>query len=135
MARLIDSSVFIELERRRQSIHVLDTILHGEPIALASITVSELLVGAYRSEEGRHQERQLAFVEALLREVPVLAFDLDTARAHAQLVAGLAAIGRPIGANDLLIAATALTRGYSVLTHNVRHFERVPGLIVHPADL
>ena len=131
MARLIDSSVFISLERRQESISVLDMILHGEPFALASITASELLVGVYRSDVGRHRERQLDFVETLLSQVPVLAFDLDTARTHAQLANGLAAIGQSIGANDLLIAATALTRGYSVLTQNLRHFERVPGLVVN----
>lgn len=130
MARLIDSSVFIDLERRGESIGKLDTILHGEPFALASITASELLVGVYRSDVDRHRERQLDFVETLLGQVPVLGFDLDTARTHAQLAAGMAATGQSIGANDLLIAATALTRGYSVLTHNLRHFQRVPGLVV-----
>lgn len=131
MARLIDTSVFIDLVRRGESIRALDTIVQGEPIALASITASELLVGVHRSDPGRHRERQLDYVETLLREFPVLAFDLDTARTHAQLSNGLAAIGQPIGANDLLIAATALTRGFSVLTHNLRHFERVPGLVVN----
>jgi tRNA(fMet)-specific endonuclease VapC len=131
MARLIDTSVFIDLARRGESVRVLDTILQGEPFALASITASELLVGVYRSAPGHHRERQLDYVETLLREVPALAFDLDIARTHAQLANGLAAIGQSIGANDLLIAATALTRGYSVLTHNLRHFERVPGLVVN----
>ena len=131
MARLIDTSVFIDLGRRGESIRVLDANLQGEPFALASITASELLVGVYRSNPGRNRERQFDFVETLLRDAPVLAFDLDIARTHAQLVAGLAATGQMIGANDLLIAATALTRGYSVLTHNLRHFERVPGLVVN----
>ena len=131
MARLIDTSVFIDLARRGESVRVLDTILQGEPFALASITASEMLVGVYRSAPGRHRARQLDYVETLLREVPVLAFDLGTARTHAQLANGLAAIGQSIGANDLLIAVTALTRGYSVLTHNLRHFERVPGLVVN----
>jgi predicted nucleic acid-binding protein len=131
MARLIDTSVFIHLLRRGDSIRVLDANLQGEPFALASITASELLVGVYRSDPGRHRERQLNFVETLLRDAPVLAFDLDIARTHAQLAAGLAATGQSIGSNDLLIAATALTRGYSVLTHNLRHFERVPGLVVN----
>lgn len=131
MARLIDTSVFIDLVRRGESIRVLDVNLQGEPFAIASITASELLVGAYRSIPGRNRERQFDFVETLLRDAPILAFDLAIARTHAQLIAGLAATGQMIGANDLLIAATALNRGYSVLTHNLRHFERVPGLVVN----
>jgi predicted nucleic acid-binding protein len=131
MARLIDTSVFIDLLRRGDSIRVVDANLQGEPFALASITASELLVGVYRTIPGRNRELQLDFVETLLRDAPVLAFDLDIARSHAQFVAGLAATGQMIGANDLLIAATALSRGYSVLTHNLRHFKRVPGLVVN----
>jgi predicted nucleic acid-binding protein len=134
MAGLIDTSTVVDLVRRGESIRVLEMILHGEPFALASITVSELLVGVYRSNQGQRRERQLAYIETLLGEVPVLAFDLDAARTHARLAAELAAIGQPIGANDLLIAATALSRGYSVLTHNLRHFERVPGLGVQRPD-
>jgi len=45
MARLIDTSVFIDLARWGESVRVLDTIFQGEPFALASITASELLVG------------------------------------------------------------------------------------------
>jgi predicted nucleic acid-binding protein len=69
-------------------------------------------------------------VETVLDRVPALPFDMDSARTHARLFAELSAAGQLIGANDLIIAATAVTRGYSVLTHNLRHFERIPGLIV-----
>lgn len=131
MARLIETSVFIDLARWGESARMLDTVLQGEQFALASIPASALLVGVYRLGSGRYREQRHEFVEALLREAPVLAFDLDTSRTHAQLVAGLAATGQVIGSNDLLIAATALSRGYSVLTHNLRHFEWVSGLVVN----
>jgi predicted nucleic acid-binding protein len=52
------------------------------------------------------------------------------ARRHAQLWADLAAVRLPIGVHDSLIAATALTHGYAVLTENPREFQRVPGLVV-----
>lgn len=69
-------------------------------------------------------------MEKVLSRVPILSFDLDVARTHPRLSAELTAAGQPIGPNDLLIAATALTRGYAVLSHNLRHSERVPGLVV-----
>ena len=75
-----------------------------------------------------------AFVELVLTRLPILPFDLQAARIHARIAAEFAAAGQPIGLNDLLIAATALTHGYSVLTENLRDFERVPGLVVQRPD-
>jgi predicted nucleic acid-binding protein len=134
MARLIDSSVFVAMDRRGESLSALESALGGEPFAIASSTASELLFGVLRSALPDQQARWLEFVESVLSQIPVVAFDLEIARAHAQLTADLAGRGQSIGSNDLQIAATALVRGYSVLTHNVRHFERVPGLNISIAN-
>lgn len=134
MVRLIDSSVFVELDRRGESLGALEAAVGDEPFALASITASELLVGVLRSATPRQLARRLEFVESVLSQVPVVAFDLEIARSHAQLTADLAAKGQSIGSNDIQIAATALVRGYVLLTHNVRHFERVPGLRITIAN-
>jgi predicted nucleic acid-binding protein len=134
MARLIDTSVIIDFERRRQPAERIRVLAAGEPVALASITASELLSGIERGDDPEHRQRRLAFVEAVLRIVPVVPFDLQVAREHARLDAHLRAIGRRIGANDLLIAATALTHGMPVLTKNLRDFERVPSLVVQRPD-
>jgi tRNA(fMet)-specific endonuclease VapC len=106
----------------------------GEPLALASITASELLSGIERADSLEHRQRRLAFVETVLSIVPVLPFDLQVAREHARLDAQLRALGQQIGANDLLIAATALSHDMPVLTENLRDFERVPGLVVQRPD-
>jgi predicted nucleic acid-binding protein len=99
-------------------------------MAIAAITASELLVGIHRATSQAHRVRRSAFVEGALAELPVLAFDLDVARVHASLSAGMSASGQVIGSHDLLIAATALANNYDVLTTNVRDFSRVPGLVV-----
>ena len=130
MAQSIDSSIFITLERRGQPLSTLASAAPDEPIALASITASELLAGVHRADSPERRLRREAFVEAILGVVPLLPFDLQLARTHAQLWAHLAVSGQLIGANDLLIAATALSYDYAVLTQNVREFQRVPGLIV-----
>ena len=130
MARLIDTSVIVELERRRAPLSTLAAMLHGEPVAIASITASELLVGAYRAGSEQRRSQRLAFVEAVLREFPVRDFDLAAAREHARISSFLRMSGQSIGAHDLLIAATAMYRNLEVLTENVRHFERVPGIAV-----
>lgn len=101
---------------------------------MASITASELLIGVHRSDSPARRLRREAFVEAILAALPVIAFDLRIARVYAQLSAQLAAAGQPIGAHDLLIAATALADGSAVLTLNMCDFARVPGLVVRQPD-
>ncbi len=134
MAQLIDTSVLVTLERRGWPLSSLAATAPDEPVALASITASELLMGVYRANTPERQVRRRVFVEALLGRLPVLPFDLQVARQHAQLWAELVATGQLVGAHDLLIAATAMAHGYAVLTENAREFHRVPGLIVHQPD-
>lgn len=129
MAVLIDTSVVIALER--QGATLLDLIrLAGEDAALASITASEILAGLYRAKRDDVRRQREPFLEAIIERFPVLSFDLPVARRHARLGADLAAVGQVIGAHDLIIAATAITFDLAVLTHNVRDFQRVPGLVV-----
>jgi tRNA(fMet)-specific endonuclease VapC len=135
MARLIDSSVFIAMERRGDHLEALVPLAGTEPFALASITASELLVGVERSTSKRRQTRRRVFVESVLSQVPIISFDLKIARTHARLYTELAMSGQSIERHDLIIAATALTLGYEVLTYNLRHFERVPGFVVAKPDL
>ena len=130
MAVLIDSSVFIGVERRGFPPEDATALAAGEEAALASVTASELLAGVHRADSPARRPRREAFVEAILELIPVLPFDLRVARTHAQVWTQLTAAGRPIGAHDLLIAATALAHGYAVLTENLRDFQRVPGLVV-----
>ncbi len=131
MALLIDTTVLIELERRKRSAAIdLDVMLGGDA-ALASITASEFLAGAYRSRSAALRHEREDYIEGFLRRYPVLPFGLAEARVHARLWADLTATGQMIGANDLIIAATALAHDFGVLTHNLRDFQRVPHLLVH----
>ncbi len=130
MGVLIDTSVLIEYERGRLN---LEPHLGGhgqEEFFLSMITASELLYGVHRAVEPRIRMKRSAFVEALLERFPLLPVDLATARTHAQVWAELAGAGKMVGPNDLWIAATALAHGLTMVTANVREFERVPGLVV-----
>lgn len=131
MAMIIDSSVFIAMERRGLSTRVIAKIVPPrEGLAMAAISVSEMLFGAYRDPSVERRRHKEAFLDGILEAIPVLSFDLRVARAHARLAIDLANAGQRIGSNDLLIAATALAWGTTVLTDNLREFERVPGLEV-----
>ncbi len=130
MARLIDSSVLITMERRRLPASALRPILGKEDVALAAVTVSELLVGIYRADTPERRQAREIRLDALLEAFPVVAFDLRVARTYGRVLAELMASGQAIEAHDGMIAATALTHGYGILTENARHFTPVPGLNV-----
>ena len=130
MGTLIDTSVLIEAERGRVD---LDDLLarHGSgEAALAAITASEMLYGVHRATTPEHRNHRKAFLESLLAQFAVIAFDLVAARVHARLGAELAASGLRIGANDLLIAATAIATGAQVATRDERSFPLIPGLSI-----
>jgi tRNA(fMet)-specific endonuclease VapC len=125
---LIDSSVFVDLERAGSAPSEAVERLGDEPVCLAAITASELLHGVHRAESAVRRGRRETFVEAILSWVPVLPFDLEAARAHSRVWADLRRRGELIGAHDMLIAATAIARQLRLLTSNLRHFDRIEGL-------
>lgn len=69
-------------------------------------------------------------MEAILAVFPIVPFDLLVARSHARICADMSASGVEMGAHDRLVAASALSLGWSVAAANVRHFTPVPGLTV-----
>ena len=130
MALLVDTSVFVECERSGREASDEIARLFGEADALAAITAAELLVGVLFATPGSRREARRSLVEAVLARTPVIRFDLAMARVHAQLTADLRRAGRPIGTHDIQIAATAIVGRHTVLTANVRDFDRIPGLSV-----
>jgi len=94
----------------------------------SAITVGEMVYGAHRSPTPERWLRQLE--ERLWPNLRVLPFDRPAAEAYGQLRADLERAGTPLSEPDLRIAAIALTHDLTVVTGNVRHFSRVPGLRV-----
>jgi tRNA(fMet)-specific endonuclease VapC len=140
MGTLLDSTVFIDLERavRRLPPATAMTVVSerleeqlgpDEEVGIAAITASELLHGVHRASPA-HRARREAFVEAVLAAFPPLPFGLLAARAHARIWAELATTGLDVGAHDRLVAATAITNGWRVGTANTRHFDGIDGLAI-----
>jgi len=94
-------------------------------LRVSSVTRAELLYGARRSARVAENLRLLTGFFAPLVSLP---FDDACAEEYGALRATLAAAGRPIGPNDLLIAATALAHDLTLVTHNLREFSRIAGL-------
>jgi predicted nucleic acid-binding protein len=94
----------------------------------SAITIGELYQGAYRSAA---RERHLENIEArVLPAVTILPYDVAVAKVFGEIRAALEKKGTRLADADLQIAATALYHGLELVTGNVRHFERVPGLIL-----
>ncbi|MFK5923368.1 MAG: PIN domain-containing protein [Verrucomicrobiota bacterium] len=116
MGLILDSSVLISAERRRFDMpSFIEAEAAMEPVYIAAVTVSELLHGVHRAGEVYRCQRQ-AFVEAVLRNTPILPFDLICAKNHAKLWADLESEERRIGALDMLIAVTCLAFGHRLAT-------------------
>ena len=128
MGALIDASVLIawECNRLDRKNHLADYA--EEDFAISPITASELLHGIHRATTAARRSQREAFVEGLLSRLPVLSFDLIAARIHARLSAELALKGTAVGSHDLIIAATAMGKGYVVATRDERSFPKIPGL-------
>ena len=132
MGVILDTAVLIAAERARFDMPGDLAALGDEPVALAAICASELLHGVERARDPAVRQRQGAFVEGVLANVPVLPFGLADARVHTRVWAALAAADTPVGAHDLLVAATALAAGTAIATRNEAEFRRVPGLALAP---
>jgi len=129
---ILDSSIAIAAERRGDSVQallqrVIDTAGDQEA-ALSTAGIVELVHGIHRANTAERRARREAFVDDLLATVVVYPLTTDIARLAGRLDAEQQSRGIVIPFADLLIGTTALALGYSVLTTNVRHFERIPGL-------
>jgi predicted nucleic acid-binding protein len=128
MAYLFDTDAVSELLRPRPALSYIRwlSIIPREEQFTSAVVVGELFQGAYRSPA---RDRHLANIEnRILPAVTVLVYDTATARVFGQIRAYLEHQGRRLPDSDLQIAATALYHGLIVVTGNVRHFQRVPGI-------
>lgn len=125
MTYLLDTNVFIALIVRDDRAIRRRFRVHRRDVVLSAIVLHELYFGAYDSVR-----RQDALDVIGQTDLPVLDFDAEDARVAAEIRADLKRKGTPIGPYDVLIAGQAKARGLTVVTANVREFERVGGLKV-----
>lgn len=119
-----DTDVLIDFLRGAEpsATWVSDALRGGAPLATTTVTRFELLSGA-------RGKRQRAAVETLLAALPALPLDASGADRAADVRRQLGSGGEGIGMADSLIAGIVLSHGGRLLTRNLRHFARVPGLL------
>lgn len=108
-----------------------ESISDSDDVAIAAITVAELAVGVELADGERRRQTRRAFVSAVLEAVSVESYGLEVAYAHGALLAHTRRAGRPRGAHDLIVAATARASGREVLSADETAFANLPGVAVH----
>lgn len=126
MKFLLDTNTCIRyLNRRSASIIRQMDAESPEDIVVCSVTRAELIFGAMKSN---NTEKTRVAQREFLEPLATLPFDDAAAEQYGRIRARLETAGTPIGPNDMLIAAIALTHDLIVVTHNIREFNRVNGL-------
>ena len=134
MGLILDSSAVIGAERHGETAErLLERVMHvvgDQETALSAVGLTELVHGLHRANTPALRLRRQTFLDDLLAGLVVYPYTKETALLAGKLDAEQRSRGVEIPYPDLLIGATALSLGFSVLTANLRHFRQVPGLVV-----
>jgi tRNA(fMet)-specific endonuclease VapC len=122
---LLDTTYLVDAERSGSD---LDQAIDDEDdVAIAAVTVAELRVGALMAS-GKRRTARFAFVDDVVRALDIVDYDVDVAEAHAELLVAVRSQGRPRGAHDLIIAASALATDRDVVSADSSGFRDLPGV-------
>lgn len=125
LTHLLDTNIAIYVIKRRP-IEILGMFnRHQGRMAISSITLAELLHGVEKSSDPAKNFRVLNDFRSRLQVLP---YDEAAASHYGQIRSTLEKAGKPIGVNELHIAAHARSQGLTLVTNNLREFGRVPGL-------
>lgn len=126
MIYMLDTNICIyAIKRKPETVFTKMKSLVPYDLCISSITLAELEYGAAKSQ---YSEKSRTAIVHLLSNIPILPFDDRAAMEYGNIRAHLEKQGTPIGPLDMLIAAHARAARLTVVTNNVREFERVPGL-------
>lgn len=124
---MLDTNICIYVIKRRP-MELLDVFnKYSGQMSISSITLAELLHGVEKSSQ---PERNLRNVEDFVSRLDIYSYDDEAAGHYGNIRADLEKKGQSIGVNDLHIAGHARSRGWILVTNNVKEFERVEGLRV-----
>jgi tRNA(fMet)-specific endonuclease VapC len=128
MRYMLDSNVVIELMRKAPERLVRRLNSHSEKdIGISTIVLAELEFGVLRSGDPRRNRRA---VDLVTEELAIIPFDEAAAVEYGKVRLGLEERGKVIGPLDMLIAAHARSAQVTLVTSNLREFQRVPELLV-----
>jgi tRNA(fMet)-specific endonuclease VapC len=121
---LLDTNILIYCLKGREPVSTRVLAADRRDVCIPSVVAYEIEYGTRKEANVRRQ----AIVDALLKNMRIIPFDGDAAREAARIRIDLERRGLMIGPVDLLISATALSRGATLVTNNSKEFSRVRGL-------
>jgi predicted nucleic acid-binding protein len=126
---VVDTSLWIAVERGTLSAADIQAITQQEPVYLSPVNVAEIQFGLDLMASGPQKQRARAMLRRLRRK-PQLRITIETAQTFGSLAARLRKTGRDphVRVNDLWLAAQAIQRDFRLLTSNAKDFADVPGL-------
>lgn len=129
MGFLIDTCIWIDVERGRLAPGDIAAVTADQPVFLSPVTLAELQMGAEIAADVAIRQRRFAALERLARK-PVLSIDGHTGTIFGRLAAQIRAGGRGhrYRIQDLWLASQAIQYNYCFMTRNLRDFEDIPGL-------
>lgn len=128
MTRLLLDTTFL-IDAERAGLDLDGVIEDGDDVAVATVTIAELRVGGLLAR-GRRKIARTAYVDDVIATIPALDYTLDVAEAHAALLAELRLRGKPRGAHDLIIAATAKAFDRTIVSADSSAFRNLSGIEV-----
>ncbi len=129
MAYLFDTDWVINLLAGKRQARETTAKLEPQRFAISCVTVAELYEGAFGAQD---PAAQLAVLRTFLVSFPVIGLSDEIAERFAQVRTSLRRRGQLIPDFDLVIGATALQHDLTLLTFNVRHLSRIPGIKLYP---
>lgn len=128
MKYMLDTNICIYAIKNKPEIVIKRFLQHvPDEMCISAVTYAELMHGVEKSQA---VEKNRLAMSLFLSPITVLEFDSYAAEEYGRIRAGLEKKGTPIGPMDMLIAGHAKSQGLTLVTNNVREFERVEGLIV-----
>jgi tRNA(fMet)-specific endonuclease VapC len=128
MTYYLDANVIITIMDKEDR-ELFGKILSISPnnVKIPSVVAAELIYGAHKSH---NFDKRMKILSKFFNELEVIPFDTAAAEIYGKIRSELERNGNVIGPNDLMIAATVLSRGGILVTSNVKEFRRVEGLFV-----
>ena len=134
MGLILDSSIVIAAEQGGDTVEqLIERVVKlggDQDAALSAVGLTELIHGIHRAQTPQMRARRESFLHELLADLTVYPYTKETAMLAGKIDGEQQSQGVVVPFGDLLIGATALSLGFSVLTANLRHFQKIPGLTV-----
>jgi tRNA(fMet)-specific endonuclease VapC len=127
MAYLIDTDILIFSLKGHPGVTGQFKRTENIPKSISVVTYGELVYGARKSQQ---LEKNMATVNRIRELLPIINIDKAIMETFGEIKASLSGNGIVIDDMDLMIGATALTENLILVTHNLKHFSKIPGLAV-----